>query len=223
MTSLQTRYDVYVPAGQNWNLVFSVPSVTKEGGAIDQLYDKITTGPECCIAIVFDTMKNRHVQIFRTNKGNTTTIEAKGGWKEGDHDVVNSSLQKQIDELAKVVAIDIEHADPVSEAAVDAVESAPHSCHLTWVGKKSVKQFMLEAVTEKQLKALLIASGNYIGGTTSDRQAAALERVAQALGENTGNKSIAGWEGIWKDTQIDNHEANWVEGKILFILCGYKL
>lgn len=206
--AIQKRYTVFTPVGENrWKQILSAATVSKEKGAIDQLYDHITTGPDGFIAVVYDTIKDRHVQIFRLSVAGITQLVARGGWHDGDSGVSNT-VDEHIAELAK--AVEMPNLD------------IPSAVFLTWINNElEVRTFLIPNPSEKQMKALRIANLKFLGITDNGREEAALIRISAALSNREGGtEKIKSWVGIWieHETKVARHE-----GDIEYIICGYAL
>lgn len=204
--AIQKRYTVFKPIGENrWKQILSAATISKERGAIDQLYDHITTGPDGFIAIIHDTVKNRHVKVYRLSVAGITQLVARGGWLDGDAGVSNT-IEEQIAELVKV----IEMPNP----------DIPVAVFLSWVNSEfHVTNYIIQRPTEKQMKALRIANGKFLGVTEVAREEAALLRISVALSTDSTNAgTIKSWVGIWAECATDETR---LEGDIEYIICGH--
>lgn len=204
--AIEKRYFVFKTFGANkWKRAFTATTVTKEGGAIDLLYDHITTGPDGLIAIVYDTKKDRHVEVHRLNAAGITQLVARGTWIDGiNESVENNLIDDEIEVIANQLVTDIAAVPEVPVVDVPAfVLLTVTDCHA------GPRQFLIPSPTEKQLKALRMVHGklrNYLGDDNGDKADAALDRViAATIGTHTfvqGDKALKRWHHIWKDHLI---------------------
>lgn len=222
------RYDVYVPAGKFWSLVFSVPTVLKPEGAVDRLYDTVV--PVCAdlrVAVVVDTQRNRHVSIYRKMRDNDTIelVPAKA-WTDGVSEVIELSLQKEMESLAEIVSRDIVH-DTTESAAL-----LPDQVLLTWyTPDDGIAQYVIKNPTERQVKVLRAANGCIAGvAEVTEKQTAAVNRISLALSASIESCQYAidqdvkleKWACIWKDTLHDRYTQLILTGVTEIITTGVE-
>ena len=256
--AIQARYDVYEPVGGKWRFLFGALTVNKAGGAVEMLEDHIKTGPDARIAMIYDTEKNRHVPMFRVNIANQTQIKAlSGGWKDGDGGIFDNLFTAQIEELAEQVSQELlsepelpqdelESIEQDDEDSTDSVitedprfdvdsspydyEGQPDFVILNWMtGSYTIEQYVIPRPTERQMKALYIAHGNFIGASNTNRVESALTRIMCAVISKAEhveslveeNSKLGAWVQIWREHLMGENEPLRFEGSTIeFINCG---
>lgn len=209
--AIEKRYFVFKTFGANkWKRAFTAATVTKEGGAIDLLYDHITTGPDGLIAVVYDTKKDRHVEVHRLNAAGITQLVAHGTWVDGiNESVENNLIDDEIEVIANQLVTDIAAVPEVP------VVDVPSFVLLTVTDSHvGPSQFLIPNPTEKQLKALRMVHGklrnyqlrkNHLDDNGSKANAALDRIIAATVGTHDsvqGDKALKRWHHIWKDHLI---------------------
>lgn len=238
MKTANSRYEIYTPVNkESWVLLCTAASVSKEKGAISKLEDVVKTGPDTCVAIVYDTEKNRHVRMFRVNVGNRTLIKpVSGGWREGDADVRANTVSAKIDLVAAGItfaekAPQEEPKEEPKETPAQDYEGQPDYALVNWIEEEYRSTFyLIPKPTERQMKVLNTVHGCFINGENTQRQDAALSRVFCALAEKDEycrsivdeDQRLSKWVGIWRGFKVEDVQPLRLEMKTVEIFtCGF--